>query len=148
MVRREDIMIFVMSSFVVYFVSFLILLSIFLSETYHFIVEGNKIIIKRTISDKFKYEFTLSDKNIILGISNGSIVGNLIIIYSDKLLFKFLTTTKNVKIIQTKILNMGYRNGGMYKVCKTCGSINELDVNACDICGSRNLATYNLLWLD
>ncbi|MEM3972726.1 MAG: hypothetical protein QXF96_09070 [Saccharolobus sp.] len=132
-------------TFIMYFISFVTLLFLLLSQFYNFILNDSKFVIKNIFSKK---EFVLTDTRLVIGVSVGRIVGKVIITYDNKLIFKLLTLSKGVKRLKETIIRYGYRDGGLYKVCKLCGSINDLYAKKCGFCGSDDLFAYDLIWLD
>ncbi|MBP1357369.1 MAG: hypothetical protein JZD40_02635 [Sulfolobus sp.] len=147
MVLRRDIMAPVAIVFLFYLVSFITLIGILFSEIHNFMIRKDSVIVRNLIGS-VRHEFRLRDKNLILGINVGSPLGHIAILYSDKLLLKCIASGKSIKMVQSTILSLGYRSGGDYKVCRVCGSINDLEAKSCEVCGSKDLSIYELLWID
>ncbi|QGA68186.1 hypothetical protein [Sulfolobus sp. E11-6] len=147
-VKKVDIMLPLLTGFMVYLMSLILLILILLLETYSFLIINERILVKNTLLRRDKFEFSLKDKNLIIGIYDKASFGKFVIIYGDKLLFKFLTRHKNIRLIRNFIVKSGYRIGGTYKVCRICGSINEEDAEYCDFCNSKELSPYELYWMD
>lgn len=147
MTLRRDIMIPMAIIFLLYLASFITLISVLLSDIYRFMIGKDSVVVKN-LTGSVKHEFRLKDRNIILGVNNDSLLGHIVVLYSDKLLLKCLASGKSVKMIKKVILSLGYRSGGNYKVCRICGSINDLEARSCEVCGSKNLSIYELLWID
>ncbi|QXJ34073.1 hypothetical protein [Saccharolobus shibatae] len=147
-VKKIDIMLPLLTGFMVYLVSLILLMLILLLETYRFLIINERILVKNALLRKNSFEFSIKDKNLIIGFYDKTSFGKFAIIYGDRLLFKFLTQQKNIRLIKNFIVKSGYRIGGTYNVCRVCGSINEEDAQYCDFCGSRELSPYDLYWMD
>ncbi|BDB98622.1 hypothetical protein [Saccharolobus caldissimus] len=143
---NTDIPISITFTLFVYLISFIFLLLLLSSLSYELVFNADKLVIRNFT---FKsYELKLNDSKILIGIRINRFLGNIIITYDNRLIFKFISLSENVEKIRNTLLKNGYRKGGIYKVCKLCGSVNDLDDNKCEICGSTNLYTYDLLWVN
>ncbi|MCY0860664.1 MAG: hypothetical protein OWQ54_09580 [Sulfolobaceae archaeon] len=131
-----------------YFVLFFTYLLIVLSLSYRFEISEDKLRIYNLLFPFTKSEIRLYDKDMIIGFGEGKISGNLLLLENERLLYKFVVRKSSMKRIRLTLFNKGYRVGGVYKVCKVCGGINDLEDVKCNICGSRDLITSELLWRD
>ncbi|AGJ63712.1 zinc ribbon domain-containing protein [Saccharolobus islandicus] len=147
-IKKVDIMFQLLTGFMVYLMSLILLILILLLETYRFLIVNGKILVKNSLLRKNRFEFNLRDKNLIIGFYDKPFLAKFAIIYGDRLLFKFLTRQKNIALIKNFVLKSSYRMGGTYKICSFCGSINEENAEYCDFCGSIELSPYDLYWID
>ncbi|QPG50066.1 hypothetical protein HFC64_09745 [Saccharolobus solfataricus] len=148
LVKKVDIMLPLVISFMAYLTSLILLILILLLETYRFLIFDGRILVKNSLLTRNEFKFSLRDKNLIIGFYDKASLGKFAIIYGDRLLFKFLTQQKNIRLIKNFVVKSGYRLGGTYKICRVCGSINEENAEYCDFCGSREVSPYDLYWID
>lgn len=131
-----------------YFILIFTYLLIVLSLSYRFEINEDKLMIYNFLFPLNKSELRLYDKGMIIGISERRLSGNLLLLENGRLLYKFIVRKNSMKRIRLTLFDKGYRVGGVYKVCKVCGGINDLEDVKCNICGSRDLITSELLWRD